>query len=94
MLDSMRTRIEALGLDLDGLEVVTEAATGAYACTAVIAALAGARVTAMARDTARHGSAEDAFVATRDPRRAGGGGRPHPVREAARRRRRWRPATS
>lgn len=64
MLDSIRDRIAALDLDLDGLEVVTEAATGAYAVTAVIAAMAGARVTALARDTARHGSAEDAFVAT------------------------------
>lgn len=64
MLDSMRTRIGALELDLAGLEVVTEAATGAYACTAVLAAMAGAKVTAVARDTARHGTAEDAFTAT------------------------------
>jgi hypothetical protein len=64
MLDSMRARIAALGLDLGGLNVITEAATGAYACTAVIAAMAGARVTALARDTVRHGSARDAFDAT------------------------------
>lgn len=64
MLDSMAARIEALALDLRGLEVVTEAATGAYACTAVLAAMAGARVSALARDTALHGTAEDAFAAT------------------------------
>lgn len=60
MLDSIAARIAALGLDLRGLHVVTEAATGDYACTAVIAALAGARVTAFARDTRRHGTARDA----------------------------------
>ena len=60
-----RRRIDALGLDLSGLEVVTEAATGAYACTAVIAAMAGARrVSAVGRDTARHGRFEDARAQT------------------------------
>lgn len=66
-------RIGILGLDLDGLAVVTEAATGAYAVTAVIAAMAGAaRVTALARDTARHGSARDALEATLGLARAAG----------------------
>lgn len=65
VLASMARRIEILGLDLSGLEVVTEAATGAYASTAVIAAMAGARqVHAIGRDTARHGSYEDAHAAT------------------------------
>ncbi len=64
LLDSMRRRIAVLGLDLTGLTVVTEAATGAYAVTAVIAAMAGARVHAVARDTERHGSFEDAVAAT------------------------------
>ena len=65
LLDDARIRIEALGLDLTGLEVVTEAATGAYACTAVIAARAGARrVVCTARDTARYGRVEDAAEAT------------------------------
>jgi len=59
--DLIEERVAATGLDLSGLAVVTEAATGAYASTAVIAARAGARrVTALARDTARHGSAADA----------------------------------
>lgn len=65
MLASILRRVEALELDLNGLSVVTEAATGAYACTATIAAVAGARrVSIFARDTRRHGSASDAFDAT------------------------------
>ena len=65
LLTSARQRIAALGLDLSGLTVITEAATGHYASTAVIAALAGARrVFALARGTARHGSAEEAAEAT------------------------------
>ncbi|MFT3973445.1 MAG: hypothetical protein QM699_08350 [Amaricoccus sp.] len=62
--NSIQKRIDALGLDLHGLHVVTEAATGDYACTAVVAALAGARVTAVARDTRRHGTARDAALQT------------------------------
>ena len=73
LLHSIRTRIAALHLDLRGLTVATEAATGAYACTAVIAALAGAdRVHAVARDTARHGSFADAKRATMDLAAAAG----------------------
>lgn len=65
LLNDARIRIAALELDLTGLEVVTEAATGAYACTAVIAAMAGARrVVCTARDTARYGRFEDAAEAT------------------------------
>jgi hypothetical protein len=64
MLASMDRRIQTLGLELTGVNVVTEAATGAYACTAVIAALAGARVRATARSTRRHGTAADAVAAT------------------------------
>jgi len=72
MMQSIERRIDRLKLDLSGLNVVTEAATGAYACTAVIAAMAGARVHACARDTARHGSAADAISATRDLARMAG----------------------
>jgi len=72
ILQSLERRIERLKLDLSGLSVVTEAATGAYACTAVVAALAGARVLACARDTARHGSAGDAVSATRELARMAG----------------------
>lgn len=72
MLQSIERRIGILHLDLTDLEVVTEAATGAYASTAVIAALAGAKVRACARDTHNHGSAEDAVAATRELARLAG----------------------
>jgi hypothetical protein len=52
--------VRALDLDLSGLTVLTEAATGCYALTASIAAFAGAdRVIALTRDS-RFGSAADA----------------------------------
>ena len=64
VLALIERRIEALGLDLSGLHVVTEAATGAYAFTPVIAAMAGARsVVAVGRDTPNHGRFEDAAAA-------------------------------
>lgn len=72
MLESIEQRIDILGLDLTGMEVVTEAATGAYASTATIAALAGATVHACARDTHSHGSASDAIAATRELARLAG----------------------
>jgi hypothetical protein len=57
MVSLMRAAIRRCGLDLSGLTVVTEAATGAYASTAVIAALAGAaKVYARTADSP-HGSA-------------------------------------
>ena len=72
ILDSIRRRIADLQLDLTGLNVVTEAATGAYACTAVIAAMAGAAsVRAVARDTRRYGSYEDAVTVTLQLAQAG-----------------------
>lgn len=56
--------IEAIGLDLTDLCVYTEAATGGYCVTPVLAALAGARrVFALAKDS-RFGTAEQAFAAT------------------------------
>ncbi|WAJ27949.1 hypothetical protein [Antarcticirhabdus aurantiaca] len=64
-VDRMRRRVDRLGLDLSGLTVVTEAATGIYAVTATIAAMANAsRVFAIARDSALHGRFEDAAAAT------------------------------
>ena len=55
----MGEAVERLQLDLRGLAVLTEAASGVYACTPVLAAMAGARwVYAYARDTA-HGSCGD-----------------------------------
>ena len=50
--------VRRLRLDLSGLDVLTEAATGPYAVTAVIAAHAGARVTALTKNS-RYGTAEE-----------------------------------
>lgn len=54
--------IRRLGLDLTGLTVYTEAATGPYAYSACLAALAGGQVIALARDS-RWGAAEDIAAA-------------------------------
>lgn len=57
--------IETIGLDLEGLCVYTEAATGGYCVTPVLAALSGAyHVFALARDS-RFGTAAQTFAATR-----------------------------
>jgi len=50
--------VNRLNLDLSGKVVLTEAATGAYIVTPVIAALAGAEVYAFTKDT-RYGSVAD-----------------------------------
>ena len=61
----MRTVIAELDLDLGGLTVYTEAATGAYAVTAVLAALAHAqRVYALARDN-RYATSDHALAETK-----------------------------
>src|SRR3954470_19728674 len=44
----MREAIDRCDLDLDGLTVLTEAASGAYVVTPVLAAMAGADVVAVA----------------------------------------------
>lgn len=54
----MKAAIGRLGLELTGHTVLTEAATGAYAVTPVLAALAGARVFALANET-RYASADE-----------------------------------
>ena len=60
----MKQAIQRCQLDLSGLTVLTEAATGAYVVTPVIAAMAGAsRVFAIAKDT-RFGSAREAADGT------------------------------
>ena len=68
----MAAAIRRLGLDLSGHAVVTEAATGAYGVTPVIAALAGARdVVAVAGDS-RFGTAAEAIAHTGALARAAG----------------------
>ena len=56
--------VDGLALDLRERVVLTEAATGPYVVTALLAAVAGAEVHAFARDT-RYGTAEQAIDATR-----------------------------
>jgi len=64
-----RRCIEDLGLDLRGLTVYTEAATGAYRYTPILAAVAGAeRVFAFTRDS-RYGAKEEVERLTRDAAR-------------------------
>jgi hypothetical protein len=59
----MKAAIGRLDLELAGRTVLTEAATGAYAVTPVLAALAGANVFALA-NTTRYGSADEIEKAT------------------------------
>lgn len=60
----MRAAVRRLDLDLTGRSVVTEAATGAYGVTPVLAALARAqRVHALARDS-RFGTSDEAAACT------------------------------
>jgi hypothetical protein len=60
----MEDAIARCHLNLDGLRVLTEAATGAYVVTPVLAALAGAeKVYAIARNS-RYGSGDDAALLT------------------------------
>lgn len=59
----IRATVKRLQLDLTGYTIVTEAATGHFAVTAPIAALAGAHVQAIAADSP-YGSAAEAARAT------------------------------
>src|SRR4051794_39718581 len=60
LADLCHAAVDRCNLDLVGRVVATEAATGAYATTAVLAALGGASVRVVAADS-RHGSAADAL---------------------------------
>jgi hypothetical protein len=57
--------IAATALDLRNLTVLTEAASGIYSLTSLIAAIAGARVYTLARDS-RYGAAADIVRAAQD----------------------------
>jgi hypothetical protein len=61
----MSASIAATGLDASGLTVLTEAATGAYAVTPVIAAMAGAETVLAVTRPSRHGSVADVAQQTR-----------------------------
>jgi hypothetical protein len=64
----MRAAIDRLGLDLRGLTVATEAGSGAFALTPVLAAMAGAQVRALTRASAwgSVGSIRDTVAAACD----------------------------
>lgn len=63
-IDKLHRTVKALDLNLRGKTVVTEAASGPYVVTPVLAALAGAKVYAFTRNT-RYGSVQDIFAETR-----------------------------
>jgi hypothetical protein len=56
----IRRAVDATALDLDGATVLTEAATGAYSVTPVVAALGGARSVVAVTHDSRHGTVADA----------------------------------
>jgi len=64
LIDKLVRQVKALQLDLKGKTVLTEAATGAYIVTPVIAAIAGAKVFAYSKTT-RFGKVEDVFANTK-----------------------------
>jgi len=64
LIDKLIRQVKALQLDLKGKTVLTEAATGAYVVTPVIAAIAGAKVIAYSKTT-RFGKVRDVFANTK-----------------------------
>jgi hypothetical protein len=64
LTDLMRAAIDRCNLDLSGLTVLTEAATGAYVVTPVIAAMAGARRVLAVTQSTRYGTADEVRSAT------------------------------
>jgi len=64
LIDKLVRRVEALQLNLNGKTVLTEAATGAYIVTPVLAAISGAKVFAYTKNT-RYGKPEDVFADTK-----------------------------
>jgi hypothetical protein len=64
LIDKLFKRVKALGLNLEGKTVLTEAASGAYVVTPLLAAIAGAKVYAFTRTT-RYGTTEEIFANTK-----------------------------
>jgi hypothetical protein len=64
LTDLMRAAIDRCNLNLSGLTVLTEAATGAYVVTPVIAAMAGARHVLAVTQPTRYGTVEEVRSAT------------------------------
>ena len=68
----MRDAISRCQLDLSGRTIRTEAATGAYAVTPVIAAIAGAKKVFAVTKTTRHGTVEQVRAETKSLARIAG----------------------
>lgn len=64
LIDKLVKRVASLNLNLKGKVVLTEAATGAYVVTPILAALAGAKVYAYSRAT-YYGSVDEVFQGTK-----------------------------
>jgi hypothetical protein len=64
LIDKLYRQVRALDLDLRGKTVLTEAASGAYIVTPILAAIAGAKVFAFSKTT-RYGKVEEIFSNTR-----------------------------
>ncbi len=60
LIEKLIKRVSALNLNLKGKTVLTEAASGAYIVTPVLAALAGAKVYAFSKTT-KYGTTEEIF---------------------------------
>jgi hypothetical protein len=71
--EKLSAQIKELDLDLKGKAVLTEAATGAYVVTPIIAAMAGAEVFAFSRTT-RYGTVDEVFDFTRKMMKEAGSG--------------------
>lgn len=65
LMDKLVRRVQSLGLDLKGKVVLTEAATGPYVVTPILAALAGAKVYAFSKSTV-YGSVRQVIRITRE----------------------------
>lgn len=65
LIDKLVRQVKNLQLNLKGKTVLTEAATGAYIVTPVLAALAGAKVYAYSKTT-RYGKLEEVFSGTQE----------------------------
>ena len=63
LIDKLVKQVQSLNLNLTGKTVLTEAASGAYVVTPLIAAIAGAKVFAYSRTTGS-GTADDIFSIT------------------------------
>jgi len=65
LIDKLFRQVKALDLNLKSKTVLTEAASGAYIVTPVLAALAGAKVFAFSKTT-RYGNLDEVFARTRE----------------------------